>query len=323
MQTTEFAAPDRAWEKLAPFLDDAMVQLNEKDRTAILLRYFENKDLESVGNAIGMSEDAAQKRVSRALEKLRRLFTKRGIVLPGAVLGSTIAARAVDAAPAFGFGEVVVVNCLNKAVVAPGIYALVQESLRQLFWIKFVKAAGATCVLVAAGFFFAENFPIHAKEKEVARNSGSANNSVASKKRIVTRASIAKVGTINSTVEPLPVFQTETASLVLAPQSTPKPSDTNSPTRPLKPVASQVSHSAKTAPAQLGKSRAYIPPAVVKTNSASNDFKIAVTPANDATKMLPVLSPRRVNKPVITRRQTPRKTLPTSSPRNDEQRRTF
>ena len=82
MQTTEFAAPDRAWEKLEPVLDAAMVQLNEKDRNAILLRYFENKDFSSVGYALGTSEDAAQKRVSRALEKLRRLFSKRGIVLP-------------------------------------------------------------------------------------------------------------------------------------------------------------------------------------------------------------------------------------------------
>jgi RNA polymerase sigma factor (sigma-70 family) len=323
MQTTEFAAPDRAWEKLAPFLDDAMVQLNEKDRTAILLRYFENKNLADVGSSIGMSEDAAQKRVSRALEKLRRLFTRRGIILPSVVLGSTLAAHAIDAAPALSFGETVVVNCLNKAVVAPGIYALVQESFRQIFWIKFAKATGATCAIVAAGFFFAENFPMHTKEKEIPRNSASANNSVGPKKRIVTRTSVAKVETINLVVEPLPVFQIETASVIPASEIASKPPSTNSPTQPVKAAVPQVSSAAKKDPAQFSKAGARFSPVVVKTNPASNDFKIAGVPTNEVQKALPVLSPRSFNRPVTTRRQSPQRTLPATSPRNEEQRKTL
>jgi len=56
------------WFEIEPLLDDAMAALDETDRAAILLRYFENKSLREVGEALGASDDAAQKRVSRAVE---------------------------------------------------------------------------------------------------------------------------------------------------------------------------------------------------------------------------------------------------------------
>jgi RNA polymerase sigma factor (sigma-70 family) len=59
------------WEKLAPLLDEALEALDPRDRSALLLRYFDNKPLRDVGAALNTSEDAAQKRVSRALEQLR------------------------------------------------------------------------------------------------------------------------------------------------------------------------------------------------------------------------------------------------------------
>src|ERR1700677_2699508 len=52
------------WAQIAPLLDDAMASLDETDRTAILLRYFQNKSLREVGESLAISDDAAQKRVS-------------------------------------------------------------------------------------------------------------------------------------------------------------------------------------------------------------------------------------------------------------------
>src|SRR5262249_11419367 len=66
MQVTH---PDDVWERVAPVLDDALAQLGEVDRGAVLLHYFQNKRLREVGLALGISEDAAQKRVTRALVK--------------------------------------------------------------------------------------------------------------------------------------------------------------------------------------------------------------------------------------------------------------
>lgn len=94
-------APDTApdWEQLRPALDDAMAELDEPDRDALLLRYFKNHDLRTVGTALGISDDAAQKRVSRAVERLRELFAKRGVSIGGSGLAVVISAHAVQAAP--------------------------------------------------------------------------------------------------------------------------------------------------------------------------------------------------------------------------------
>jgi RNA polymerase sigma factor (sigma-70 family) len=86
--------------QVAPVLDEAIGQLNAEDRNAILLRFFERKDFRSVGNALGSSEEAARKRVDRALEKLHVLLTHRGATLSAAALGTALATEAVTAAPA-------------------------------------------------------------------------------------------------------------------------------------------------------------------------------------------------------------------------------
>ena len=87
------------WTRIEPLLDEAMEVLDEEDRTAILLRYFDNKSLREVGSALGISEDAAQKRVSRAVEQLRELFSKRGAVVGATGLAMVLSANAVQAAP--------------------------------------------------------------------------------------------------------------------------------------------------------------------------------------------------------------------------------
>jgi|GEM_PF-616993 len=87
------------WTQIEPLLDDAMAALDETDRSAILLRYFENKNLREVGEAIGASEDAAQKRVSRAVERLREFFSKRNVTIGASGLTVLISANAVQSAP--------------------------------------------------------------------------------------------------------------------------------------------------------------------------------------------------------------------------------
>ncbi len=86
--------------RVAPVLDEAINQLGAEDRTAILLRFFEQRGLRSVGEALGSSENAAQKRVSRALEELRGLLKRRGVAFSAAALGTALAGEAVTAAPA-------------------------------------------------------------------------------------------------------------------------------------------------------------------------------------------------------------------------------
>jgi RNA polymerase sigma factor (sigma-70 family) len=88
------------WDRVRPLLDAAISSLGEKDRDALLLRFFQNQDFRGVGAALDISDDAAQKRVSRALEKLRRLLARQGINTTGVALSAAISAHAVQSAPA-------------------------------------------------------------------------------------------------------------------------------------------------------------------------------------------------------------------------------
>jgi RNA polymerase sigma factor (sigma-70 family) len=87
------------WPRVEPLLDEAMAALSERDRHVILWRFFEDKSLREIGAALGASEDAAQKRVSRALDRLRAFFSRRGVAVGAASLATTLSAHAVQAAP--------------------------------------------------------------------------------------------------------------------------------------------------------------------------------------------------------------------------------
>jgi RNA polymerase sigma factor (sigma-70 family) len=98
VELADMKSPDAHWKEIEPLLEEAMEALEEDDRTSILLRYFENKSLREVGETFGISDDTAQKRVSRAVERLREFFSKRGVAI-GATSLVILSANAVQAAP--------------------------------------------------------------------------------------------------------------------------------------------------------------------------------------------------------------------------------
>ena len=105
------------WTQIEPLLDEAMETLDEPDRAAILLRYFENKNLRDVGKTLGVGEDAAQKRVSRAVERLRGLFAERNVTIGASGLVVLISTNAVQAAPV---GLAVLISSFAALAASPG-----------------------------------------------------------------------------------------------------------------------------------------------------------------------------------------------------------
>ncbi|HXJ58218.1 MAG TPA: sigma-70 family RNA polymerase sigma factor [Verrucomicrobiae bacterium] len=91
--------PDVWWEQIEPHLDAALGELNDADRDAVVLRYFHKKSAADIATILGVSDDAAQKRVNRAVEKLREVFAKNKITIGAGSLGISISANAVQAAP--------------------------------------------------------------------------------------------------------------------------------------------------------------------------------------------------------------------------------
>jgi RNA polymerase sigma factor (sigma-70 family) len=117
------------WQEIAPVLDESLARLGERDRHALLLRFFDQKNLAEVGRALGLSEDGARRRVQRALEKLRGLLGQRGVVVPALVLASVLTANAVPAAPVT---LLVSATAGSTAATAP----LVKGTLALMAWSK-------------------------------------------------------------------------------------------------------------------------------------------------------------------------------------------
>lgn len=92
-------SPEPDFQRLAPLLDEAINELSEADRTAILLRFFEQHDFRAIGQALASNEDAARMRVNRALDKLQELLKRRGLTSSATALSVVLSAHAVQAAP--------------------------------------------------------------------------------------------------------------------------------------------------------------------------------------------------------------------------------
>jgi uncharacterized protein (TIGR03435 family) len=154
MQSLSNEPESEAWVQIAPLLDTAMAGLSDKDRNAIVLRFFNGRKLSEVATALGTSEEAAKKRVGRAVEKMRHFFNKRGVILPAAVLTAAISTHSVQAAP------------LGLAASATGTAAssstlgFVQATLNKMLWAK-VKPS----ILAALFLFLATGIAIGVVEK--------------------------------------------------------------------------------------------------------------------------------------------------------------
>src|SRR5206468_781516 len=120
MQTVE---EDADWESLAAVLDDALAELGEAERSAVVLRYFQNRSFREVGKALGTSDDTAQKKVSRSVEKLRRIFFRRGVAISLTGFAGLTATRAAQFAPETLAGRVIPA-ALKDTGVSSSVYAL-------------------------------------------------------------------------------------------------------------------------------------------------------------------------------------------------------
>jgi RNA polymerase sigma factor (sigma-70 family) len=143
-------APD--WEQLRPVLDETMADLNDDDREAVLLRYFKNCNFQTVGRALGVSDAAAQKRVSRALDKLRELLSRRGITTTEATLSIAIAANAVQAAPvglAATFSSTAVAGTTLAAASLTATKAITMTTLQKTLIGAAIAAAVGTGIYEA------------------------------------------------------------------------------------------------------------------------------------------------------------------------------
>src|SRR5687767_5263540 len=138
----ESPEPDASWEQIAPHLDAALGSLSEADRDALLLRYFEGQSARQIAEALGVTDEAAQKRVSRAVERLREFFAKRGLTVGASGL-LAISANAVQAAPA------ALAATLSTSAALAGTITIATHAT--MSWINAKAAAALVVSALAAG----------------------------------------------------------------------------------------------------------------------------------------------------------------------------
>jgi len=147
----EQSGSEPGWEELRPVIDEAMHELNPDDRDAVLLRFFEKRQLGEIGAKLGVSEEAARKRVDRALEKLRGLLARRGVTSTSAALVVILGTHTITAAP-IGMVASIAGTAVTSAAVGTGgtltILKLMAMSKLKVGLVGAVVVAGVATPLV-------------------------------------------------------------------------------------------------------------------------------------------------------------------------------
>jgi hypothetical protein len=152
ISTDPSAATD--WERLRPVLYDTMDELDDGDREAVLLRFFEGRSFADVGAKQRLTENAARMRVERALDKMHGLLARRGVTSTTAALAFALASQASVAAPA-GLGATVTGAALMGAAAGAGaagwgLYAFMSTTKTGIGLVSAASVIGLTVALVGA-----------------------------------------------------------------------------------------------------------------------------------------------------------------------------
>jgi len=146
------SGPELDWESFRPLIDDAMQQLNEADREVILLRYFQNRTYPDIGEQMGVGENGARMRAERALEKLRRVLSRRGLTTTGAV-ATILSTHAVIAAPAGLAGTITTTATLagSAAVAATTATSTATIAAKTITMTTLSKVLSAVVIAACVG----------------------------------------------------------------------------------------------------------------------------------------------------------------------------
>jgi hypothetical protein len=151
------------WEQIRPLLDEALDELGRNDRDALLLRFFEQRSLAEVGHALGSNEDAARKRVTRALEKLRARLTRRGVTTSAVTLSTALPIHGIQAAPV-GLAATLTSASLASAAAGTGSTLTL---LKLMATIKLKAGIVSAIVVASVATSFVIQHQAQAKMREV------------------------------------------------------------------------------------------------------------------------------------------------------------
>ncbi len=130
----ELREPDAVWDHIAPHLDAALSELSEADRDAVLLRYFERQSAREMAQTLGTSEETAQKRVSRAVVRLRECLAKRGVTIGASGLVVAIAATSTTVA-----AKAIAMTTLQRSIIGTALAAAVGTAVYEARQVSLLR----------------------------------------------------------------------------------------------------------------------------------------------------------------------------------------
>jgi RNA polymerase sigma factor (sigma-70 family) len=138
---------DADWLEIASRLDEAVNDLPTIDRDAIVLRFFQDRTFADVGMTLRVSEEAARKRVNRALVRLRKLLALHGITEPAIGLGAALLANAVTPVPLH------IVQSIAPANANPQSISIAKEVIHMMTQAKItaMTLVAAATLLIGGG----------------------------------------------------------------------------------------------------------------------------------------------------------------------------
>jgi len=163
MQTDLNPDSPAVWAQLEPWLDEAMSSLGTADRALLALRFYENKSGPEAAALLGIQEAAAHKRTARALEKLRKFFTRRGVALSAAAIAGAVSANSVQAAPA-GLAIKISVIATHGVAMTKALTSLVKGAMKTMTWMKIKLGALNALGLIGVATTLAVISNLHGRE---------------------------------------------------------------------------------------------------------------------------------------------------------------
>jgi RNA polymerase sigma factor (sigma-70 family) len=149
MNHTDTNDAEDLWGQIAPHLDEALAQLNAIERDVLLWRYFERRTAEQIGGRLGLTSEAAQKRVARALDRLRDVLAERGLSASSVNLAALLSTHAVQSAPAgLAATAITAVHAASAAFPATSTLQILMASTKTKLSLAVLLAASVTTPLV-------------------------------------------------------------------------------------------------------------------------------------------------------------------------------
>jgi RNA polymerase sigma factor (sigma-70 family) len=221
------SGPPVDWQRVQPVLDEVLGDLRERERSAILLRFFEGRSLAEVGAKLALTETAARSCVDRALEKMRLRLERRGVTSTGAALGAVLVRHAACAAPAglaasvagaaltgasgggtaFAFGAILAMSKIKTALVAAVVLAGATMAVREVHAIRATEEqiAAARAAQQSTAALRAENQALSTTVARVAQSDPAAAE-LARLSRRMAQLKARPDGVVDALMKPLSAF---------------------------------------------------------------------------------------------------------------------